>query len=177
MNPPETQLRSYRGAVPRLASDCWVAPSASLIGDVELKSRASVWYSSVLRGDGDRIEIGAGSNIQDGCVVHADPGIPALLGSGVSVGHRAVLHGCTIADDVLVGMGAILLNGVQVGSESLIAAGSVVLEGTRIPAGSLVAGVPARVKRPLTDAERQAIHTNASTYLDLARHHASEVTS
>ena len=161
------------GSAPEVADDAWVAPTAVLVGQVRLGSRASVWYGAVLRGDGDAIVVGAGSNVQDGCVVHADPGFPVVVGTGVSVGHRAVLHGCTIADDVLVGMGAVVLNGASIGRGSLVAAGTVVLQGTEIPAGSLVAGVPGKVRRPLTDDEVAGLRDNARTYLDLTRRHAA----
>ncbi|MBM0236001.1 gamma carbonic anhydrase family protein [Micromonospora sp. ATA32] len=123
--------------------------------------------------DTEDISIGAGSNIQDGCVVHADPGFPTVVGSGVSVGHRAVLHGCTIEDDVLIGMGSVILNGARIGSGSLVAAGAVVLEGTVIPPGSLVAGLPARVRRELSEDERAGIVRNAEGYANRARAHAA----
>jgi carbonic anhydrase/acetyltransferase-like protein (isoleucine patch superfamily) len=165
--------REFDGREPSIADDAWLAPGAVVIGAVTLRSRASVWYGSVLRGDGDRIDIGEDSNIQDGCVVHADPGFPVAVGRGVSVGHRAVLHGCTIDDDVLVGMGAIVLNGAHVGSGSLLAAGTVVLQGADIPPGSLVAGVPGRVRRLLAEDEAEDIRANARTYLELSRRHAS----
>lgn len=158
---------------PTVAASAWVAPGATLIGAVQVLDEASIWYAAVLRGDGGRIEIGAGSNIQDGTVVHADPGLPAVLGAGVSVGHRAVLHGCLIEDDVLIGMGAIVLNGARIGRGSLVAAGTVVLEGARIPAGSLVAGVPGIVRRATTDDEQRRIVDNAATYRELRVRHAA----
>ena len=151
----------------------WVAPGAVLAGSVHIGGAAGIWYGSVLRGDTETITIGARSNLQDGTVVHADPGFPVVVGSGVSVGHRAVLHGCTIADDVLVGMGAVVLNGARIGAGSLIAAGAVILEGTEIPAGSLVAGLPAKVRRSLFDDEFAAIRRNAGNYCELARVHAA----
>jgi carbonic anhydrase/acetyltransferase-like protein (isoleucine patch superfamily) len=156
-----------------VAATAWVASGATLVGDVVLLDNASVWYGSVLRADADRITIGARSNIQDGCMLHVDPDIPLTVGAGVSVGHRAVLHGCTVDDDVLIGMGAIVLNGAYIGHGSLVAAGAVVLEGTRVPANSLVAGVPAKVRRGTTDEERQRILANARTYLKLAAVHAA----
>lgn len=158
-------------AAPSVAASAWVAPDATLVGAVTLHDQASVWYACVLRGDGDAITIGARTNIQDGCVVHADPGVPVTVGSGVSVGHRAVLHGCTIGDDVLVGMGAIVLNRARIGAGSLIAAGTVVLEGAEIPPGSLVAGVPGKVRRDTTAGERAHIAGNATTYLGLVARH------
>lgn len=161
------------GTLPQVHPEAWVAPTAVLAGRVVLAEGASVWYCSVLRGDGDRITVGAGSNIQDGCVLHTDRGFPVTIGTGVSVGHRAVVHGCTIDDDVLVGMGAVVLNGAHVGTGSLIAAGAVVLEGTEVPPGSLVAGVPAKVRRELNDDERAAIRRNAETYRGLSATHAA----
>jgi carbonic anhydrase/acetyltransferase-like protein (isoleucine patch superfamily) len=157
-----------------VADTAWVAPGATLVGEVTVLEHASVWYACVLRGDGDRIRIGAGSNIQDGCVVHADPGFPVTVGKGVSVGHRAILHGCTVEDNVLVGMGAIVLNGAYIGRGSLVAAGAVVLEGTQVPPNSLVAGVPAKVRRDTTEEERHGIAATASRYRDRASHAAAE---
>lgn len=161
-------LISVDGFTPDIDASAWVAANATLVGDVVLGEGASVFYSCVVRADSDRITIGAGTNIQDGCVVHADPGFPVNVGSGVSVGHRAVLHGCTVEDNVLIGMGAVLLNGARIGSGSLIAAGAVVLEGAVIPPDSLVAGVPAKVRRDTADAERAHIVENAVGYRRLA---------
>jgi carbonic anhydrase/acetyltransferase-like protein (isoleucine patch superfamily) len=169
------QRLRLEASVPAVAETAWVAPGATLIADVQVHEEASIWYGAILRADGDRIEIGAGSNVQDGTVIHADPGLPVVLGAGVSVGHRAVLHGCTVDDDVLIGMGAIVLNGAQIGRGSLVAAGTVVLEGTQIPPRSLVAGVPGKVRRGTTDDEMQRIVHNAATYRGLrARHAAAE---
>ena len=161
------------GRHPAVHDEAWVAPTAVLVGAVELGAQASVWYGTVVRADTETITIGARTNLQDGVVVHADPGVPVTVGGGVSVGHRAVLHGCTIGDDVLVGMGAVVLNGARIGAGSLIAAGTVVLEGAEIPPGSLVAGLPGKVRRELTDAEREAITRNARDYCALARTHAA----
>ena len=166
-------LRRIFETEPRVHEEAWVAPTATLIGDVELHAGASVFYGSVLRADRDRIVVGEGSNLQDGVVVHGDPGHPTIVGAGVSVGHRAVLHGCTVEDDCLIGMSATLLNGVVIGAGSLVAAGAVVLEGTIVPPGSLVAGVPAKVRRELTEEERQGIRRNAETYLMLSAAHAA----
>ena len=162
------QLVTVNGTSPSVADSCWIAPDVVLVGDIHVGERSSVFYTSVLRADSDRITIGSDTNIQDGCIVHADPGIPVKIGSGVSVGHRAVLHGCTIENDVLIGMGAIILNGAHIGAGSLIAAGAVVLEGTWIPANSLVAGIPGKVRRQTTPEERAAIVANAVSYLRLA---------
>ena len=121
---------------------------------------------------GDRIDIGSGSNIQDGSVVHADPGFPVAVGAGVSVGHRAILHGCVIEDDVLIGMGAIVMNGARIGTGSLVAAGALVLEGVQIPPRSLVTGIPGKVRRDITDEEHERILANAQTYRQLTIRHA-----
>jgi carbonic anhydrase/acetyltransferase-like protein (isoleucine patch superfamily) len=168
-----TPVLAFEGARPTVADGAWVAPGAMLVGDVHLGAGASVWYGAVLRGDGDTITIGAESNVQDGCVVHADPGRPVRVAERVTVGHRAVLHGCTVEEGSLIGMGSVLLNGVHVGAGSMVAAGAVVLEGTVVPAGSLVAGVPARVRRELTAEERERLRTSAATYVDLARRHGA----
>jgi carbonic anhydrase/acetyltransferase-like protein (isoleucine patch superfamily) len=156
---------------PRLAASAWAAPSADLVGAVELQDDSSVWYTAVLRADYDPIVLGPRSNLQDGVVVHTDVGRPATIGSGVSVGHRAVLHGCTIGDDCLIGMGSIILNGAVVGEGSLIAAGAVVQESAVIPPRSLVAGVPGKVRRELSDEDVARIRLNAEVYVELARLH------
>jgi carbonic anhydrase/acetyltransferase-like protein (isoleucine patch superfamily) len=161
---------------PVVAASAWLAPGVTLIGDVHLHDDASVWYSAVLRADGDRIDIGSGSNIQDGSVVHADPGFPVVVGADVSVGHRAILHGCVVEDDVLIGMGAIVMNGARIGTGSLVAAGALVSEGVQIPPRSLVAGIPGKVRREITDEEHERILANARTYRALmVRHAAAEV--
>ncbi len=150
---------------PRLDPDSWVAPGAHVLGDVTLGAGSSVWYTAVIRADQEKIVIGAETNIQDGCVLHADPGFPLTLGDRVSVGHRAVLHGCTIHSDVLVGMGAIVLNGAVLHSGCLVAAGAMDPEGLEAPPGSLLAGVPATVKRQLTDDEiERMVRPNARQY-------------
>lgn len=159
----------YDGHSPQVHTSAFIAPSADLIGRVSIAEDACVMFSAVLRGDTAQISLGRGSNIQDGVAVHADEGFPAVVGDGVSVGHNAVVHGCTIGDNCLVGMGATVLNGAVVGENTLIAAGSVVLEGQTIPPGSLVAGIPAKVKRELTPEEIEAIRKNAQHYQKLAR--------
>ncbi|MDP3207532.1 MAG: gamma carbonic anhydrase family protein [Rhodoglobus sp.] len=150
---------------PAVAETAWVAPNATLIGEVTLSPRSSVYYGTVLRADVAAISLGEGSNLQDNVTVHCDTGVPTTVGAGVSVGHAATLHGCTIEDDCLIGMGATVLNGAIIGAGSLVAAGSVVLEGTVVPPGSLVAGVPGKVRRELTDDERAGIRANAERYL------------
>jgi carbonic anhydrase/acetyltransferase-like protein (isoleucine patch superfamily) len=156
---------------PAVAETAFVAPGAVLIGRVTVNAGASIWYGAVLRADLDSIFVGERSNIQDGCVLHADPGMPLSLGSDVTVGHNATLHGCTVEDQVLIGMGAIVLNGAQVGRHSIIAAGAVLTEGQQIPAGVLVAGVPGKVRRELSEAEHAAIERNAASYVELAEVH------
>lgn len=158
-------------AHPRVDEAAWVAPGAVLIGKVDVAADASIWYGCVLRGDGDLIAVGERSNVQDGTIIHADPGKPVTIGAAVSVGHRAVLHGCTVGDQVLVGMGAILLNHAVIGTGSLIGAGALVTEGMVVPPGSLVLGAPGRVRRQITEEERDRIRTNAETYVALMQIH------
>lgn len=165
--------RAIFGHEPHVDADAWVAPNATLIGNVRIHARASVFYGTVMRADRDLIELGEGSNLQDNVTVHGDPGRPTIVGRGVSVGHNAMLHGCTIEDDCLIGMSATVLNGAVIGAESLVAAGAVVLEGTIVPPRSLVAGVPAKVRRELSDEEVAGIRSNAETYLMLAAEHAA----
>lgn len=154
----------------------FIAPGAVVLGDVTLEADASVWYGCVLRGDMDRIVVGEATNVQDGTVVHVDAGRPTLIGARVGIGHRAVIHGCTIEDECLVGMGSILLNGVRVGEGSVIAAGAVVTENTVVPAGSLVMGVPGRVVRRVDDRLRARIRGTWQHYVEqAARHRAGSV--
>jgi carbonic anhydrase/acetyltransferase-like protein (isoleucine patch superfamily) len=164
-------LIPFGDAMPTIEPTAWVAPNATLVGDVGIGADASVFYGAVLRGDVDAIRIGAGSNIQDNVTMHTDSGLTMSVGAGVSVGHGAILHGCTIEDDCLVGMGATVLNGAVVGAGSLVAAGAVVLERASVPPGSLVAGVPAKVIRPLSDDERAGLVANARHYVELGRKH------
>jgi carbonic anhydrase/acetyltransferase-like protein (isoleucine patch superfamily) len=170
---PNPLILGYAGAAPDIADSAWVAPNATLIGRVALGEEASVFYGSVLRADVDSITIGAGSNIQDNVSIHCDAGTPTTVGRGVSVGHSAVLHGCTVEDDCLIGMSATVLNRAVIGAGSLVAAGAVVLEGTVIPPGSLVAGVPAKVRRELSDEEREQVRGNARHYVELSRVHSA----
>ena len=161
----------YQGKTPRIDPEAWLAPNATIIGEVTLERESSVYYGAVIRADMAEVRLGIGSNLQDNVVVHTDSGQPSLIGNGVSVGHLAVIHGCTIADNVLIGMGATVLNGAQIGTGSLVAAGTVVLEGTVIPPRSLVAGVPGKVRRELSDAEVDKVISNAQHYLDLTISH------
>ncbi|THG31752.1 gamma carbonic anhydrase family protein [Naasia lichenicola] len=154
---------------PAVDPSAFVAENATLIGDVVLHERSSVFFGAVLRGDRATIALGAESNLQDNVVVHCDPGTPTTIGTGVSVGHGAVLHGCTIEDGCLIGMSATVLNRAVIGAQSLVAAGAVVLEDTVVPPRSLVAGVPAKVRRSLTDEEVAGLQRNAATYVELSR--------
>jgi len=164
-------LVTVLGRTPRVDPSAFVARTAVLSGDVELGPRASAFYGVSARGDSAAIRVGEGSNLQDNVVLHADVGFPCTLGAGVSVGHAAVVHGATVEDDCLIGMSATVMNGAVIGAGSLVAAGAVVLEGTQVPPGSLVAGVPATVRRGLTEEERTSLTVNARTYLDLAAAH------
>ncbi|KHL01096.1 gamma carbonic anhydrase family protein [Sinomonas humi] len=161
----------FGGSSPDIHPSAFVAPTASIIGDAHLAEGSSAFYGVSVRADTATIRVGAGSNLQDNVVLHADAGFPCTLGSGVSVGHNAVVHGCTVEDNVLVGMSATIMNGAVIGSDSLVAAGAVVLEGTVVPPRSLVAGVPAKVRRELTDEEVAGVHRNAEHYQELARAH------
>ena len=153
----------------RLHPTAWIAPGAVVVGEVSLGARSSVWFNSVLRGDTDRIEVGDDSNIQDNSTVHMDEGYPALIGNRVTVGHRAIVHGCVIEDDCLIGMGAVILSGARIGTGSLIAAGAVVREDQQIPPGSLAVGLPARVIGQVTEAHRAAIREGSEHYVALSR--------
>ncbi len=159
-------LRSYKGVSPRVDATAYVDVSAQVIGDVGIGAESSVWMNAVVRGDVHWIRIGARSNVQDGTVVHVMNGThPTAIGDDVTIGHAAVVHGCTIGDRVLVGMGAILLNGATVGSDSIVAAGSLLTEESRFPARSLVMGSPAKIRRQLTDAEVASILEFSGRYV------------
>ena len=160
-------LRPFSGRWPAIPSSCYVDPSAQVIGNVELGEGASVWMNAVLRGDVHSIRVGARSNVQDNAVLHGQRGLwPVIVGEGCTLGHGAIVHGCVLEDDVLVGMGAIVMNGVRVGRGSIVAAGAVVTEGMQIPPGSLVAGVPGRVRRALNEEDLALIRSYAQNYMD-----------
>jgi carbonic anhydrase/acetyltransferase-like protein (isoleucine patch superfamily) len=159
------------GKEPQVDPGAFTAPTSVVLGEVTLSAGASIWYGAVLRGDGGPIVVGADSNIQDNCTLHVDPGFPVTIGERVSVGHNAVVHGATVEDDCLIGMGATVLNGAVIGAGSLVAAQALVPQGMRVPPGSLVAGVPAKVKRELTAEEREGIALNGAFYVELARTH------
>ena len=168
-------LYAVDDVAPQLGPNAWFAPSADLIGDVRLGARASVWFGAVIRADNTPIVIGEESNIQDGAIGHSDPGLPLTIGSRVTVGHQAILHGCTIADDCLVGMGARILNGAVLETECVVGAGALITEGKTFPAGSLIVGSPARAIRQLTDAERQALRISAAHYAEKAMRYAEDL--
>ncbi|QGZ47830.1 gamma carbonic anhydrase family protein [Streptomyces sp. QHH-9511] len=172
----EALIKGVGGKEPKVDPTAFTAPTSVVLGDVTLGARVSVWYHAVLRADCGPIAVGEDSNIQDNCTVHVDPGFPVTIGARVTVGHNATVHGCTVEDDVLVGMGATILNGARVGAGSLVAAQALVPQGMEIPPGSLVAGVPAKVRRPLTEEEQAGIRLNAEMYLHLAKGHAEVFT-
>lgn len=156
---------------PQLGAGVFIAPSADVLGDVTLGEGSSVWYQAVLRGDINRILVGPRSNIQDGAVVHLADDFPAVIGELVTIGHKAVVHACTIHDEVLVGMGAIILDGAEIGARSIIGAGTLVTGGTKIPPGSLVVGSPGRVRRTLSLDEQSKVKTWAEKYVAVSRHY------
>jgi len=151
---------------PRIDDEAFVAPTAVVVGAVTMGPHSSIWYGAVARADADQIEIGEGSNVQDGCTLHSDEGFPLLIGKGVTVGHRVVLHGARVDDDVLVGMGSIVMNGAHIGSGSIVAAGAVVTPGTVVPPNSVVGGIPAKVLRAATDDDMAHIRGNAASYTE-----------
>jgi len=153
----------------------FIAPNAAVIGRVTLHENSSVWFSCVLRGDAERIEVGAGSNIQDGTVMHADPGFPLVVGKNVTVGHNAMLHGCTIGDGSLVGINAVVLNGASIGEHSIIGSNALITEGKIIPPRSLVMGQPGRVIRELREEELAALHGAAEHYAENAARYRQEL--
>jgi carbonic anhydrase/acetyltransferase-like protein (isoleucine patch superfamily) len=158
---------------PTFGDGAWAAPSADLIGDVRLATRASIWFGAVIRADNTPILIGEESNVQDGAIGHSDPGAPLTIGARVTIGHQAIVHGCTISDECLIGMGARILNGVVLGPECLVGAGALITEGKTFDGGGLIVGVPARVVRPLTDEEKAAIRVSAAHYAEKAARYAS----
>lgn len=160
---------------PRIADDAFVAPTATIIGDVHLHEESSVWFGAVLRGDIERITVGRGSNIQDGSVCHTDPTNPCTLGQYVTVGHMATLHGCSVGDNSLIGIGATLMNGSVVGKECIVGAHALVTEGKKFPDGVVIMGAPAKVVRDLTDEDRSRLRANADRYVQRARRYQTEL--
>ncbi|WP_263145383.1 gamma carbonic anhydrase family protein [Pseudomonas sp. RIT-PI-AD] len=156
--------------------DSWVAPGATLIGKVRLEAGASVWFGAVLRGDNELILIGENSNVQDGTVMHTDPGSPLTIGKGVTIGHNAMLHGCTVGDHSLIGINAVVLNGAKIGKHCIIGANALIAEGKEIPDGSLVMGSPGKVVRELSEAQKQMLEAGAAHYVHNAQRYARDLT-
>jgi len=166
-------VRPFEGVAPRIDPEAWLAPGSVVIGDVEIGALSSIWYGTVVRGDVHSIRIGARSNIQDQSMVHVTSGMfPAEIGDDVTVGHRAVVHGCSVGDGALIGIGAVVLDGARVGAGALVGAGAVVTPGSEVPAGTLVLGAPARVVRELGEEDRQQQIAGARAYVENARRHA-----
>jgi carbonic anhydrase/acetyltransferase-like protein (isoleucine patch superfamily) len=168
-------LYEIGGLKPQLGEGAWAAPSADLVGDVRLGARASVWFGAVLRGDNTPLILGDESNFQDGSVGHSDADFPLTIGARVAVGHLAILHGCMVADDCLIGMGAPILNGAVIESECIVGAGALVTEGKRFERGSLIVGAPARVVRQVTEDERRLLRESVAHYAEKASRYASEL--
>ena len=167
-------LYQYRGKHPRIGRGCYVAPTATLIGDVMLGDEASVWFGAVLRGDVSPIVVGARSNIQDGTVIHGEDGCPTIIGEDVTVGHSAIIHAATVGDRVLVGMGATLLSRSTIGQDTIIGARALVTEEVAIPGGVLALGIPAQPKRALSEAEKERILASARHYVEHAKWYAGQ---
>ena len=161
-------LYRLNGHEPTLAASAWVAPNAQVIGQATLGERSSVWFGAILRADNDRILIGNDSNIQDGAVLHTDPGLELIIGERVTVGHQAILHGCSIGDGSLIGIQAVILNRAVIGRECLVGAGALITEGKVFPDGALIIGAPAKVARMLSTEERQALSKSATAYVSHA---------
>lgn len=162
---------------PLVAADAWVADNATVVGRVELRSQASVWFNVVIRGDVEAISVGARSNVQDGSVLHADKGFPLTIGQGVTVGHKVMLHGCTVNDNALIGINAVVLNGAKIGESAIIGANALVTEGTEIPPRSLAVGSPAKVIRELSDEQVAMLRESAAHYVANAKRFATELES
>lgn len=171
---PIMNLGARRPTLPH-SGRYWFAPDASIIGDIIFADDTSVWFGAVIRGDNDRITIGAGSNIQDGAVLHVDAGHPLSIGASCTVGHRAVLHGCTLANRVLVGMGSTILNGAMIGENSIVGANALVTQGKRFEPNSLIVGAPAKAVRSLSDQEIRAIEETAAEYVSNYRRFIAEM--
>jgi carbonic anhydrase/acetyltransferase-like protein (isoleucine patch superfamily) len=170
-------ILTFQGATPSVGPECFVAPNAILIGAVQLEEKASVWFGAVLRGDVAAIRIGAASNVQDGVIIHSDPGFPVNIGRGVTIGHAAKLHGCTVEDGALIGIGATVLDGAVIGRNALIGANSLIAPGKLIPERALVMGSPGRVVRTLTDEEVKELEWAAEEYVRNSAHYLSMLDS
>ena len=162
-------LLSHHGRTPKIPVSCFIEESARIIGDVILGEQSSIWFNVVIRGDVNYIHVGHRTNVQDGAVIHVSQKYPAEIGDEVTIGHNATLHGCTVSDGCLIGMGAVLLDGVRIGEESMIAAGSVVVPGTEVPPRSFMVGTPARLRRLLTESEVHSLRVSAANYVEHMR--------
>ena len=162
-------LYSLDGVAPEIAEDSWIAPDANVIGKIVVEEGASIWFGATLRGDNEEIRIGAGSNVQENTVMHTDMGFPLTVGKGCTIGHKALLHGCTIGDNSLIGMGAVILNGAKIGKNCLIGANALITEGKTIPDGSLVMGAPGKVVRELDEAAINGLKLSALSYQENMR--------
>lgn len=162
-------IYAFEGMEPSIDADAWIAPSADIIGNVRIAAGASVWFGAVIRADNTPIIVGPGSNVQEGAMLHSDPGVPLTIGADCTVGHHAILHGCTLGDRVLVGMGAIVLNRAEIDEDCLIGAGALVTEGKSFPAGSLIVGSPARAVREIDPTTRAGLLLSAQGYSDRQR--------
>ena len=160
---------------PKNSGENWVAPNATIIGDVTLEKNSSIWFNATLRGDIENIHIGEGSNVQDGSVLHTDPGYPLKVGKNVTVGHMVMLHGCTIGDNSLIGIGAVILNNAKIGKNCLIGAKALITEGMEVPDGSMVLGIPAKVKKELTLEEQEIPSLNAHHYIENYKRYKAEL--
>ena len=169
-------LYAIEGQAPTLGTDVWVAPSADVIGDAHLGDAASIWFGAVIRADNTPIVVGSRTNIQEGAMLHSDPGSPLTIGAGCTIGHHAILHGCTIGADVLVGMGATILNGAVIGDGCLVGAGALVTEGKSFPPGTLIVGSPARAVRQLGPEALAGLKLSAQHYVERARRFATGLT-
>ena len=170
-------LYALDSVAPQVAEDSWIAPDANVIGDIVVEEGASIWFCSTLRGDNERITVGAGSNVQENCVLHTDMGYPLTIGAGCTIGHKVMLHGCTIGENSLIGMGATVLNGAKIGKNCLIGAGALITEGKEIPDGSLVMGVPGKVVRTLDEAAIEGLRKSAIGYQNNMRRFRSGITA
>lgn len=160
---------------PEIAGDAWIAADANVIADCTIEALASIWFGATLRGDNERITVGQGSNVQENCVLHTDIGYPLTIGAGCTIGHKAMLHGCTIGENTLIGMGATVLNGARIGDNCLIGAGALITEGKEVAAGSLVMGAPGKVVRRLTTEQIETLEASARHYQDKARRFATDL--
>ena len=171
------KLLPHGDAFPEVAPSAWIAPGAHVIGAVNLGEESSVWYGAVLRGDTEPIHIGARTNVQDGCILHADPGYPAIVGDDCVVGHNAIVHGCQIGNGCLIGMGATILNGAKVGERSIVAAGALVPENKEFPPRSLIVGIPAKAAREVTEEQTRSIARGVREYVERAASHRESLQS